>query len=156
MDEHQFAAEFGRFYREVYARAVRRVDDPRQRLSPETTALLLHLAQVGPLTLSELAPHLERSMATLSAKIAALESSGLLARQRSGDDARRTLIWLTPAGRAALASALEVLDTPCLAAAARALDEALRERLVADLRTLVSAIPTSSTHPGDPAHEPLV
>jgi len=148
MDEQDFAREFGRLYREIYLRAVREVDDARERLSPESTALLLHLAQAGPLTLSELAPHLERSMSTLSAKVSALEDAGLLARQRDDADARRALIWLSPAGRAALAQALEVLDAPRMAVAAGALEPARRRRLLDDLQALAAAIPAH--HHGDP------
>lgn len=146
-----FARRFGLLYREVYLRAVRRIDDGRERLSPETTALLLHLAQAGPSTLTELARHLQRSASTLSAKVSALESAGLLSRQRDADDARSSLIWLAPAGREALLLALEVLDAPRIAEAAVALDDAQRHQLIEALQRLVQAIP-APTHPDGEPH----
>lgn len=150
MDPMDFARRFGLLYREVYVRAVRRIDDGRERLSPETTALLLHLAQAGPSTLTELARHLHRSASTLSVKIGALEDSGLLARQRDADDGRSSLIWLAPAGRDALLQALEVLDAPRIAAAAATLDEPQRRQIVEMLQQLVHAIPAPTPPDGDP------
>jgi DNA-binding MarR family transcriptional regulator len=141
MDEHDFAQRFGALYRELYRLAVRRVDDGRDVLSPETSALLLHLAQAGPLSLSELAPHLGRALSTLSAKVGELESQGLLARQRDEHDTRRALIWLTARGRQALLDALDVLDTPRIAGAAAQLGAARRTRLVEDLEALIGALP---------------
>lgn len=151
MDAMDFARRFGQLYREVYLRAVRRVDDGRERLSPETTALLLHLSQAGPSTLTELARHLHRSASTLSAKVSALEDAGLLARQRDADDARSRLVWLAPAGREALLLALEVLDAPCIAEAAGVLDGTQRQQLVEALQRLVQAIP-APTHPDGEPH----
>lgn len=149
MDTQQFAREFGGLYRELYGLAVRRIPDARDAPSSETLALLMHLAQTGPLTLSELAPHLDRALSTLSAKVAALEAEGLLARQRDAADARRTLIWLSPAGRAALDEALQVLDPQRLARAAGHLEAPARRRLIDGLQALVAAL--SSPPEGDPA-----
>lgn len=141
MEATQFAREFGWLYRELYGLAVRRIDDARDAPSSETIALLMHLAQAGPLTLSELAPHLDRALSTLSAKVAALEAEGLLARQRDETDARRTLIWLTPGGRAALDEALQVLDPQRLAQAAGRLDANRRRQIIDGLQALVAALP---------------
>lgn len=101
----------------------------------------MHLAQAGPLTLSELAQHLGRALSTLSAKVGELEGQRLLARQRDEHDARRALIWLTPLGRQTLLDALDVLDAPRIAGAAARLDPARRVRLVEDLEALLGAIP---------------
>lgn len=157
VDEHSFAQNFGQLYRELYRLAVRRVDDGREPLSSETTALLLHLAQTGPMSLSELARHFGRALSTLSVKVAALEADGLLARQRDDDDARRALIWLSPDGRRVLLEALEVLDTPRLAGAAARLEPQDRQRLLEGLRALVAALPPPDpdTHPhGELRHVP--
>jgi DNA-binding MarR family transcriptional regulator len=151
MDAQTFAREFGRLFREVYLCAVREVDDARDRLAPETAALLLHVAQAGPATLTELALHLDRSLSTLSAKIASLETAGLLARQRDEQDGRRTLIWLSPAGRAALEESLQVLDAARLAQATARWDAGRRQRLVDELRSLADALASSRHHHhGDP------
>lgn len=150
MDEQAFAREFGALYRELYRVAVRRVDDGRERLSAETTTLLLHLAQAGPMSLSEMAQHFGRALSTLSVKVAALEAQGLLTRQRDDGDGRRAEIWLSPAGRAALDEALGVLDTPRLTQAAARLDAGLRAQLLQALQALVAAVPA----PGEPPHHP--
>lgn len=146
MDARDFAQQFAQLYRELYRLAVRRVDDGREPLSSETTALLLHLAQTGPMSLSELARHFDRALSTLSVKVAALEADGLLARQRDDDDARRALIWLSPRGRQVLLEALNVLDTPRLAAAAGQLDILQRQQLLDGLRALVAALPSPDPH----------
>jgi DNA-binding MarR family transcriptional regulator len=154
MDATDFAQQFGQLYRELYRLAVRRVSDGREPLSAETTALLMHLAQTGPMSLSELALHFDRALSTLSVKIAALENEGLLARQRDGGDGRRALIWLSPAGRRALQDALEVLDTHRLATAAAALGAAQRQQLLGGMRALLAALPAHQPHPGDAHHDP--
>ena len=146
MEADEFARQFSRLYRELYRLAVSRIDSSRERLSPETTALLLHLAQAGPMTLSELSRHFDRALSTLSAKVADLEDQGLLARQRDSLDARRALIWLSPAGRQELLDALEVLDTRTLAAAASQIGAVERLQLLASLRALINALPTSQSN----------
>jgi DNA-binding MarR family transcriptional regulator len=152
MDALAFALQFGQLYRELYRRAARQIDDARERMAPETVALLLHMAQTGPATLSELVLHLGRSPSTLSAKIAALESTGLLARQRDEQDARRALIWLSPAGRQALTEALDVLDAARLAQATQDWDAGRRQHLVTELQALIQALepPYPPTEPGGP------
>lgn len=155
MDAHAFAEYFSQLYRELYRRGARQLDDARERMAPETVALLLHMAQTGPATLSELVLHLGRSPSTLSAKIAALESAGLLARQRDEQDARRALVWLSPAGREALTDALNVLDVARLAQAAKGWDAARRLHLVGELQALIHALPQLPTPiPPQPGEDP--
>lgn len=151
MDIDDFAARFGATYRELYRHAVRRIDDARDALSGETIALLLHLGQAGPSTLGELVRHFDRAPSTLSAKIDALETGGLLARQRDPADARRSRVWLTGAGRRRLLEALEVLDAARIARAAARLDPARRAAVLDGLGALVAALAETATHPdGDP------
>lgn len=153
MESPQFAHEFGQLYREVYRVAVRRVSDGREPLSPETTALLLHLAQAGPMSLSEMALHFDRALSTLSAKVAALEADGLLTRQRDDDDGRRATIWLSARGREVLADALDVLDRQRLSDAAERLSPEQRGRLIDGLRALMAALsPTPSPERSPMAH----
>ena len=144
MDAQAFARDFGELYRQLYQRAVRRIDDARDAPSAETTALLLHLAQAGPMTLSELSRHFDRALSTLSAKVNALQAQGLLARQRDEADARRALIWLSPSGREHLLQALEVLDRTLLATAAQALSSEQRSALLAALQSLIAALPPTT------------
>jgi DNA-binding MarR family transcriptional regulator len=103
-------------------------------------ALLLHLAQAGPLTLTELAQHLARAPSTLSAKVAALEAQGLLARQPDAADGRKALLWLSPAGRAALDDARQPLDAARLQAAAVRLSDDQRASVVQALALLHGAL----------------
>jgi DNA-binding MarR family transcriptional regulator len=145
MDTQQFAQAFD----ELYRKAVRRVDDGRERLSNETVALLMHLAQAGPMSLSEMAQHFGRALSTLSAKVASLEADGLLSRQRDGDDARRALIWLSAAGRQALHDARQVLDTQQLRNGAARLTTAQRQELIDGLQALNAALPPTALHPHD-------
>lgn len=158
MESQRFAQVYGHSYRELYRVAVHRVEDGRDRPSPETTALLMHLAQAGPMTLSEMGQHFGRALSTLSVKVTALESDGLLTRQRDGGDGRRALIWLSPAGRAALTEALEVLDTARLAAAAEHLSADQRGHLINGLQALITALssPNPQPQPESLCHDPTL
>ncbi len=144
MDAHDFAQQFNQLYGALYRMAAKRVVDARELMSPETAALLMHLAQTGPLTLSEMALHFDRALSTLSVKVAALEADGLLARQADAGDARKALIWLSPSGRQTLEQALEVLDAQHLTMAAEQLSLAQRQELLAALQALINLLPHSN------------
>ncbi|ADG12508.1 MarR family transcriptional regulator [Caulobacter segnis] len=135
-----FASEFEDLFRATYRAAVRRVRDKRERLSPETIALLDHLAAAGPLTAGELARHIDRAPSTLSEMVDHMVDKGLLTRDRDPTDARRSLIWLTNDGQAALLEARTVLDLARLAAAARGLTADQRHALLEALRALVTQL----------------
>ena len=132
-----FASEFEDLFRAVYRTSVRRVRDKRDRLSPETIALLDHLAAAGPLTAGELAKHIDRAPSTLSEMVDHLVGKDLLTRDRDPSDARRSLIWLTDEGQAALLDARTVLDPVLLASAAAGLTADQRQALIETLRALV-------------------
>ncbi len=132
-----FASEFEDLFRATYRAAVRRVRDKRDRLSPETVALLDHLAAAGPLTAGELAKHIDRAPSTLSEMVDHLADKGLLTRDRDPADARRSLIWLTDEGHSALLDARTVLDQTLLASAAAGLRADQRQALIESLRALV-------------------
>lgn len=132
-----FANEFEDLFRATYRAAVRRVRDKRDRLSPETIALLDHLAAAGPLTAGELAKHIDRAPSTLSEMVDHLVDKGLLTRDRDPTDARRSLIWLTEEGQAALLDARTVLNPDILASAAARLTADQRHALIEALRALV-------------------
>ncbi len=136
----RFAADFETLFRTVYGAAVRRVRDKRERLSPETVALLDHLAAAGPLTASELARHIARAPSTLTEMVDHLVDKDLLTRDRDPVDARRSLIWLTDAGQAALVEARNVLDHEMLAAAGRRLTAEQREALLDLFQTFVTQL----------------
>jgi len=140
MTDAEFAAAFEDLFRSTYLRAVRRVRDKRERLSPETVAFLDHLAMSGPLTPGELSRHLDRAPSTLSEMLDHLLAKGLLERDRDPADARRSLVWLSDAGREALIEARQVLDHAVLARAATVLPEAERAAFLHSFQTFVAAL----------------
>lgn len=142
MDSPTFARRFEAAYSDLYLLAVRRVRDKRGRLSSETTGFLLHLAEAGPMSLTELSRHLSRAPSTLSEMVDHLEAKALVKRQRDGADGRRSLIWLTPEGKDRLADALSVLDEDRLSRAAGRLTPEARKHLTALLEELVRALRT--------------
>ena len=54
MESSRFARALDQSYRKLYRLAVRRVDDGRNTLSPETTAPLVYLAQTDLITACQL------------------------------------------------------------------------------------------------------
>lgn len=117
-----FAATFRLLHRRGHSQGV--------VLTPEGRALLLHLAWTGPLTIGELALHVERAQSVVSESVAALESRGLLDRVRDPRDRRRTLVWLTQRAREWLAEEQEPLDRERTSAALEALSPAERDQLI--------------------------
>ena len=64
---------------------MRRVRDKREQLTRETAAFLLHLAEAGPMTLTELSRHLDRAPSTLSEMVDHLEAKDLIRREPDGN-----------------------------------------------------------------------
>lgn len=140
MTDAEFAAAFEDLFRSTYLRAVRRIRDKRDRLTPETVAFLDHLAMSGPLTPGELARHLDRAPSTLSEMMDHLLAKGLLERDRDPADARKSLIWLSEAGREALVEARQVLDPDVLKRAAVILPDSERVTFLNSFHNFVSAL----------------
>ena len=116
-----FAAVFLRFHRR----------GPKRSLwTPQSWAVLHHLEMAGPLTVTEAARHMGRAQSVMSEIIDGLERKGLLARMRDARDRRRTLVWLTDEGRAAMATERQVLDVERLERAFTKLDERSRNKLL--------------------------
>jgi DNA-binding MarR family transcriptional regulator len=138
MTDEDFAERFEDLFRTTYVRAVRRARDKRERLSPETVALLEHMAAAGPMTAGELARHIDRAPSTLTEMLRPLEARGLIERHRDPDDARKALIWLSPPGQAALAESRRVLEPGLLAAAAGGLSPGERAEFHRLFKTFTS------------------
>ena len=132
------ASEFAELFRAVYLTFHRR-DRPRSQLPNASLAVLEHLALAGPLTVGEAAVHLHRAQSVVSEIVSHLERQGMLERESDPDDRRRTLIWLTADGQAALHRQHEVLSTDRLAGALRKMPPEQACALLAALRVLVQS-----------------
>ena len=140
------ALAYRRLFPAVYLRFHRR-DDKRSALGGAASALLLHLAQSGPLTIGECARHFSRAQSVVSEIVDQLERRDLLARVRDPDDRRRTLVWLTDAGRARIAEEQEVLSEWALVEAMETMSPHQREMLIEGTRALVDAARRTTTAP---------
>jgi DNA-binding MarR family transcriptional regulator len=137
-DPSSVAALYASLFPAVYLRFHRR-DGKDRSLSGAAQAVMLHLAQSGPLTVSECARHFDRAQSATSEIILQLEKKGFLARVRDANDRRRSLIWLSEVGRERLTEAREVLSRERLHAALAKMRPAERTMLIAATTALVNA-----------------
>ncbi len=119
------------------ARRLRRVSsegDAEGAVKFTELLVLLRLSHEGALSPTEIARHEKVTSQAIAAVVRDLETCGLVTREAHSTDGRRTVIALTRAGRAALASPDQ--------AAARTMVEVLDERFSSgEIRRLTSAIP---------------
>jgi DNA-binding MarR family transcriptional regulator len=139
------AARYAALFPAIYLRFHRR-DEKARALSGAARAVMLHLAQSGPLTIGECARHFQRAQSATSELVKQLEKKGLLARVRDGDDGRRTLIWLSELGRARMSEESEVLSRALLVRALAKMKPAEREMLLAGTQALVDAAERGPTN----------
>lgn len=132
------ARAYAALFPAVYLRFHRR-DGKRRDLSGASRAVLLHLAQTGPLTVGECARHLGRAQSVVSEIVDQLEANHLLARVRDEEDRRRVLVWLTDEGRNRLTDEQEVLSVDALERAMAAMKPRERALLIEGTRALVEA-----------------
>lgn len=120
---------------DLIVEAARLIRQVRRQLSmPAGTRVLAILDEHDELTISALAAADGCSQPTMSAQVARLEEAGLVARTTDPDDARRSRITLTTAGRESLA---EVRTTNGAWAAAL-----LADHSASDIRTAVAVLHT--------------
>jgi DNA-binding MarR family transcriptional regulator len=132
------AEAYGELFPAIYLRLHRR-DRKRSELSGASSAVLMHLAQTGPITIGEAALHLGRAQSVVTEIVAQLERHGLVARIRGELDRRRTEVWLTDVGRARLVREQEVLERELVEAALARMSAADRAALVRGSRALAEA-----------------
>jgi DNA-binding MarR family transcriptional regulator len=148
-DPTDAARAYAALFPAVYLR-FHRHDGRRRELSGASRAMLLHLAQTGPLTVGECARHLDRAQSVVSEIVDQLEENRLLARVRDEKDRRRTLVWLTDEGRARLTEEQEVLSLAALERAMARMKPRAREMLLAGTSALVEAADRTRTRGGKP------
>ena len=129
--------------------AFHRRDGRRNELTNASRAVLTHLAGSGPITIGEAARHLDRAQSVVSDIVTQLESHGLLERESDPGDRRRTLVWLTDAGRTRLRDDADVLDRSLVEPAMNQLDETTRRGLIEGLTALIAAARRKETSHGD-------
>lgn len=128
-----FEVAFGQIYLRFHRR-----DGKRSELSGASRAVLTHLSLAGPLTVGELAQHLDRAQSVVSDIVSGLESKRLLAREKDPADRRRTLVWLTDEGLALLAADRRVLSVALLGEAVAAMSPDDRSALLQGVHALLS------------------
>jgi DNA-binding MarR family transcriptional regulator len=145
----ELAAEFEGLFREIYLTFHRR-DAPRSGMAGTSRAVLQHLVLAGPLTIGEMAAHLDRAQSVVSDIVTHLERDGLLEREVDPADRRRTLVWLTDGGRGALDRENRVLDQPLVATALDGMPPGNVVVLLDALRSLLAHASTTRSPEGTP------
>ncbi|MCG2799675.1 MAG: MarR family winged helix-turn-helix transcriptional regulator [Cellulomonas sp.] len=134
------ADQVDELFRAVYS-AFHRRDGTDRGLSGTSRATLQHLALTGPLSVGEASAHLGRAQSVTSEILAQLERNGLVERRHDEHDRRRTVVWLTDAGRDALRREQSVLDLELLTVALHGADDTVRDAVVAGMQALLDTAP---------------
>lgn len=142
-DAKAVAKAYSDLFPSVYL-AFHRRDGKQSELSSASRAVLLHLAGSGPLTVGDCAKHLDRAQSVVSGIVDQLEGHGLLARVRDEKDRRKTLVWLTDAGRTRLVEEQQVLSRGVLERALAAMTADERRHLLEGTEALLRAARTPS------------
>lgn len=114
-----------------------------------TWTVLATLETQGPMIQRQLAAHLSVEGPTLTRSLAAMESQGLVERNRSGDDRRATTVETTEAGRA-----LFMRLRGIMAQATRTLLDGVTPEELAVLRSALNHIRENSHRAGTRRHRP--
>lgn len=138
------AREVGELFPQIYLRLHRR-DGKAPRLHGASRAVLQHLHGAGPLTVGELARHLDRAQSVASEIVEHLVRDGVLETMRDPRDRRRTLVHLSDAGLALLDADRDVLGPQLVAAALQRMTAAERAALLTGMRALVRAATPAAT-----------
>ena len=78
------------------------------------SAAILHLLQAREYTLSDLAKIMYSKLSSLSEKVTALESEGLIKKVTKEGDEREQFISLTPLGKRKVEKTLEIMKLHCM------------------------------------------
>lgn len=149
MDADRAAQQFVTLFHQLFLRFHQRGEASDYLPSPETVAILEHLARSGPLTVGEAARHLRRSQSTISEIVARLESRRLVERFPDRRDRRRGLVWLSDEGLEVLRRAQRILSPELIAEAWREWDSAGRADVLARLERLLRSPAPEDDDPGE-------
>ena len=138
-DSNAIADAFEVAFGQIYLRFHRR-DGKRSELSGASRAVLTHLSLAGPLTVGQMADHLDRAQSVVSDIVSGLEAKGLLAREKDPANRRRTLVWLTDGGLAVLAADRRVLSVELLADSVAELTPTERAALLRGTQTALRGV----------------
>ncbi len=127
MGPDDFSAAFQQHFHSIYMQCFRRLPSEHARLTPQTMAVLAHLAQTGPLTTREMAHHFNRAQSSISEMVERMVKSELLARRKDPQDGRKTLIWLSKTGLKSYQDACTPLDPALLSPLVERLTKAERD-----------------------------
>lgn len=119
-------------------------------LAPRHMNVLITLALVGPLSVSDLSARLGIGLATTSLLVGELGRVGLVARTEDESDRRRTIVDLAPGQRQAI-GAFVAKRAGVLQTALETLEPGERAALIKGLRAIVSALETISVEEPQPA-----
>lgn len=133
-----FARRFNELFAKTFLLFHRREKRNDPTLTPQSRMLLVHLSMSGPLTIGEIAKHIDRTQSVVSETVEALEKKAFLARVRDPRDRRKTLVWLTDLAINYLARDQEVLDTVRLAAAFEGMSARECETMISLVEEFVS------------------
>lgn len=130
--------QFMEFFMATFARCHRRGSKMGVSITPEGRALLQHLMWSGPLSIGELAAHVDRAQSVVSESVGVLVSHRLITKVRDPRDRRRSLVWLTERAQKWLTEEQEPLDRERLGAVLSAMDPEDRRRLLESLQRFVT------------------
>lgn len=108
-------------------------------VTPRMLSVLQHLANSGPLTITEAAEHFEIGKAATTELVDRLERKEFVKRMRDERDRRRVFLWLTAEGHKLASRVGEVLADSELELAIQRMTTPERVALITGLRALVRA-----------------
>jgi len=143
MQDTELALLFDRFMRQIhFGLQSKAATFDKEGVGPGGGIILLTIADMGCPGMQELTNRVARDKSQMTRSIRSLENKGLVARHASTDDARVTLISLTPAGQTVV-SQLQI-------AVAETINEILDPISQADQSLLKEIMQTALDKPCDP------
>lgn len=147
MKTEAIVEEVCRLFPAIFQCFYRRTKTQDYRPSLESLSVLQHLLSVGPMTVGEACLHFDRSQASMSEIFSRLEARGLLDRIRDAQDRRRSLLWLSEAGRRTLEESSQILSPELLLPAIAKMSDRNRQQLVEGMAALLKAAAQTKRKP---------